>query len=278
MNTRKKTKVVIHPQDTYSINAKICNLVAEYPCLYDRLDVNFLKTTAVKDVWKEIGNKLNMPAKTCQERWRNMRSSYARSIKGNPGATTYYLSKELEFLKNHITPGIPIPPRGQRSRVSRRAKQEVQSDEDRKPIVGATSEVKHAQKRNINESEDIDTSSEEDSKNDMAKKRLYLSKRRKENVQPNTSNGKAEHVVDFDEAFLQGLRPEINQMNFTQKLFFKRRIYDLLGEIFTTENTPPNACSEALPVNEVGPSPPQMPFSPLQLQLPKLIPKPQKFL
>jgi len=42
--------------------------------------------------------------------------------------------------------------------------------------------------------------------------------------------------MDFDDAFLQGLRPEMNHMNFHQKLFFKRRVYDLLGEIFEDRN------------------------------------------
>lgn len=39
-------------------------------------------------------------------------------------------------------------------------------------------------------------------------------------------------ALDFDDAFLQGLRPEMNHMNFHQKLYFKRRVYELLGEIF----------------------------------------------
>nr|XP_039149813.1 uncharacterized protein LOC27207139 isoform X3 [Drosophila simulans] len=43
--------------------------------------------------------------------------------------------------------------------------------------------------------------------------------------------------MDFDDAFLHGLRPEIKHMNFSQKLYFKRRVYDLLGEIFHSEES-----------------------------------------
>ncbi|XP_020809707.1 uncharacterized protein LOC110185298 [Drosophila serrata] len=272
MNTRKKTKSINPPQDIYTVNANICRLVSQNPCLYDRLNDNYSKTTVLQNVWKEIGKEMKIPAKTCQQRWRNMRTSYARSIKEHPEGTKYYMNKELEFLKKYITPGFPIPPRGRRSRGSRREEQDDESDEDQKPILGANSEVRHAQRRNRNETEDASTFSEEGS--GMARR---LSKRSKENLQPSCSNRNAEHCLDFDDAFLQGLRPEINQMNFTQKLFFKRRVYDLLGEIFATEMPTPNSRQEV--VNEVVQTPslltPIKRFG-LQLQLPKLTPKIQK--
>ncbi|KAH8391475.1 hypothetical protein KR200_000735 [Drosophila serrata] len=280
MNTRKKTKSINPPQDIYTVNANICRLVSQNPCLYDRLNDNYSKTTVLQNVWKEIGKEMKIPAKTCQQRWRNMRTSYARSIKEHPEGTKYYMNKELEFLKKYITPGFPIPPRGRRSRGSRREEQDEESDEDQKPILGANSKVRHAQRRNRNETEDASTSSEEGS--GMARR---LSKRSKENLQVGAyfttiSRLKyinAEHGLDFDDAFLQGLRPEINQMNFTQKLFFKRRVYDLLGEIFATEMSTPNSRPEV--VNEVVPTPslltPIKRFG-LQLQLPKLTPKIQK--
>jgi len=92
--------------------------------------------------------------------------------------------------------------------------------------------------------------------------------------------------MDFDDAFLQGLRPEIKHMNFHQKLYFKRRVYDLLGEIFHSEqsasSTHPaqphprenvngtlsttSSLSSANPLQHMG----------LMLQLPKLVSKASK--
>ncbi|XP_017022926.1 uncharacterized protein [Drosophila kikkawai] len=218
MNTRKKTKSYAQPPKAFTANANICRLVSQYPCLYDRLDANYLKATVVQNVWEKIGKQMNMRAKTCQQRWCNLRTSYARSIRKPSGASTYYLNKELQFLRNYITPGVPVPPKGRRTRVSSQEEQQDQTDENQKPLL------RHAQSRNTNGPEDADTSSEEDSENCMAGKRLPLSKNNKENVQPN-----------FDAAFLQGLLPEIERMNFNQKLHFKRRVYDLLGEIFAPE-------------------------------------------
>lgn len=51
---------------------------------------------------------------SCKERWRNIRTSYARSINVNkvPASANrtkpYYLHEELQFLSRHITPGIPV--------------------------------------------------------------------------------------------------------------------------------------------------------------------------
>lgn len=86
-------------------------------------------------------------------------------------------------------------------------------------------------------------------------------------------------VADFDDAFLQGLRPEMNHMDFHQKLYFKRRVYELLSEIFeagTKANSQPprtNGQTEAvhstIPVQHLG-------LLGRSLQLPKLAPKPSK--
>ena len=42
---------------------------------------------------------------------------------------------------------------------------------------------------------------------------------------------------DYDGIFLQGLLPEMKAMDFRQKIIFKRRIYEVLGEIFDNNST-----------------------------------------
>lgn len=94
--------------------------------------------------------------------------------------------------------------------------------------------------------------------------------------------------IDFDDAFLQGLRPEIKHMNFHQKLYFKRRVYELLGEIFesgdslsSTHHNQSFLRRQLPPEKANGAMSASSPSNPLQhlgltLQLPKLIPKPTK--
>lgn len=86
----------------------------------------------------------------CKERFRNIRTSFARSI--NVQRVTnrikpYYLSEELEFLKRHITPGVPVPVKGRRSRDSsnRRGDENDEYDEnDEDEPVEALVHIKHS--------------------------------------------------------------------------------------------------------------------------------------
>jgi len=97
------------------------------------------------------------------------------------GANTYYLKAELQFLQKHITPGIPVPLRGRRSRPKG---QEEQDDGQHETPVETLLEMKmspsspeteRAQSRDSNDSE-----SEEDASDEMrswqsrAKKRMRL--------------------------------------------------------------------------------------------------------
>lgn len=51
--------------------------------------------------------------------------------------------------------------------------------------------------------------------------------------------------MDFDAKFLQGLLPEVKAMNFHQKLQFKRRIYEVIGEIFENNSSSGNCKNSA---------------------------------
>ncbi|KAH8378771.1 hypothetical protein KR009_001220 [Drosophila setifemur] len=288
MNTRRRP--VTPSPNIFVINAKICRLVAQHPCLYDRSDSAYMRKSIVKNAWRDISKEMRNSVKSCKERWRNIRTSYARSIKVHHGANTYYLNSELQFLQNHITPGVPVPLRGRRSRALAQQMQDQEELEENKTTVEAILDMKqspssrdteHAQSHDSDALDDADTESEEESEDEKesrqgrAQKRLRLSKDSKGDSKA------AGSTMDSDDAFLQGLRPEIKQMNFRQKLYFKRRVYELLGEIFDagesassclpptlqsvqhqhlpdTVNSPPN------PLHHLG----------LTLQLPKLMAKP----
>ncbi|XP_017488356.1 PREDICTED: mediator of RNA polymerase II transcription subunit 15-like [Rhagoletis zephyria] len=100
--------------DNYQINAKICRLVERHPCMYDRSHPHYLKKDVVDKAWVKISKEMDDSIPSCKERWRNIRTSFARSINVNkvPSSANrtkpYYLHEELQFLARHITPGIPV--------------------------------------------------------------------------------------------------------------------------------------------------------------------------
>ncbi|XP_030386351.1 uncharacterized protein LOC115633107 [Scaptodrosophila lebanonensis] len=312
--------------EIYEMNVKICRLVERYPCMYDRSDPNYMKKATIESAWEEIGKEMHDAVPSCKERWRNIRSSYARSINVNRltihnRITPYYLSEELKFLSRHITPGIPIPTRAQRSnqtsgddgaghrlnnpkkRHSRNLRRtncenapelddssfysgasnlEEEGSEDgqdeRKPVQGLPSQSQ----RSKSENSAVET---------LPKKRKF----------PGTSDNevKADNIgsepsstplaMDCDEAFLRGVLPEMRHMSFHQKLFFKRRVYELIGEIFPeSEDVQPSINGETSSTQHDDEKPPEIAMTsqpPLQhlglvtrsyLQLPALRKRPSK--
>lgn len=52
---------------------------------------------------------------------------------------------------------------------------------------------------------------------------------------------------DYDGIFLQGLLPEMKAMDFRQKIIFKRRIYEVLGEIFDNSSQASSTTNSSIP-------------------------------
>ncbi|KAH8369880.1 hypothetical protein KR093_001346 [Drosophila rubida] len=325
--------------ELHAINAKICRLVEQHPCMYDRSHPSYMRKSHVERAWEDIANQMNDGVDSCKERFRNIRTSFARSInvqRGSNRIKPYYLSEELEFLKKHITPGVPVPIKGRRSRDSIRRGDECDDNdnEEEEQEPGAlvhikhslssgdenssdssewvTQEPEHAQSVASEPKEQPDSELASQSDEDEQKPATAATpacpippkKRRRTIVEVapivelTAHNLGAEAVamspvdikppsLDFDDAFLQGLRPEMNHMNFHQKLYFKRRVYELLGAIF--EETEPhhtpqvhaNGHLTASPTPTLTPMPNALQHLGLlprtgTLQLPKLAPKPTK--
>lgn len=49
--------------DHYNINAKICRLVEQYPCMYDRSHPHYLKKDVVDQAWIKISKEMNDSSK-----------------------------------------------------------------------------------------------------------------------------------------------------------------------------------------------------------------------
>ncbi|KAL7731617.1 hypothetical protein ACLKA6_007970 [Drosophila palustris] len=326
--------------ELHAINAKICRLVEKHPCMYDRSHPSYMRKSHVERAWEDISKEMNDGVENCKERFRNIRTSFARSInvqRGSNRIKPYYLSEELEFLKKHITPGVPVPVKGRRSRDSIRKGDDNEdydeNENDDEEIPGALVHIKHSmssdeqenenssdssewvnqehaqsivsQTKEMPESSEMASQSDEDEQkpttnvlpaNSMPRACPIPPKKRQrmaaELTPPNelVANNVDTNAVavadnkppamDFDDAFLQGLRPEMNHMNFHQKLYFKRRVYELLGEIFEDRD---RSSSQPQMNGQITatPSPTSLQHLGLlartgALQLPKLAPRPAK--
>ncbi|XP_018803142.1 PREDICTED: uncharacterized protein LOC108977739 [Bactrocera latifrons] len=319
--------------DNYQINAKICRLVERYPCMYDRSHPHYLKKDVVDKAWVKISKEMDDSIPSCKERWRNIRTSFARSINVNkiPSSANrtkpYYLHEELQFLARHITPGIP---------VSRRPNYYTSADEKSEMIEVPIGEesfdgfVAMAAQEEEEEEEQQRHTDEDDSRHERApsssgdeatqsgkgeQQMVQCQQQSTEEMQTDATERKlpmqnsplpllsqhmqqqppmalpqqqqlvatppiealeVERIVaevpvvplypfkkrlrtaesmmcaeveqerdikpqpselctpdpDFDAAFLQGLLPEMKAMDFRQKIIFKKRIYEVIGEIF----------------------------------------------
>ncbi|XP_075162752.1 uncharacterized protein LOC142235383 [Haematobia irritans] len=279
---------------------------------------------------------------SCKERWRNIRTSYARSINVNkiPASANrtkpYYLHEELQFLSRHITPGIPVSRRtvsnsyytsprsnekgehievalGEESIDSYAAAMLDYEDKSQDREERSSSVVSEATSKNTPDNEPepevtiepIQPQSEEKATSTTApvtaeefpnpprvqiedepldisqegkrdyinyacappKKRLRIANSAYAMDTCSYPDVKPVDIVpqhDYDNIFLQGLLPEMKAMDFRQKIIFKRRIYEVLSEIFensssqassTTNASTPLANGQQLMNNSLNTSP-----------------------
>ncbi|EDV94272.1 probable serine/threonine-protein kinase DDB_G0271402 [Drosophila grimshawi] len=318
--------------ELHAINAKICRLVELHPCMYDRSCPTYMRKSYVEQAWEDISKKMNDTVDNCKERFRNIRTSFARSInvqRGSNRIKPYYLSEELEFLKRHITPGVPVPVKGRRSRDGNRRGDDNDDYDDNEDEhhAGALLHIKHSMSSDGSTDDSSEWVADEHAQSlasqtlDKPESELHShsddADQKPTNLQvqpivtPQTcpfppkkrrrlpadlmaksneviaNSAEAEDspvdnkpaVMDFDDAFLQGIRPEMNLMNFHQKLYFKRRVYDLLGDIFESAEIAngqarSNGQSEAAPTSPTSLQHLGLFARSGTLQLPKLAPKP----
>ncbi|XP_073835925.1 uncharacterized protein [Musca autumnalis] len=320
--------------ENYNINAKICRLVQQYPCMYDRSHPSYLKKDVVDLAWIAISKEMNDSISSCKERWRNIRTSYARSINVNkvPASANrtkpYYLHEELQFLSRHITPGIPVSRRsvsnsyhtsprsekgehievalGEESIDSYAAAMLDYEDKSQDREERSSSVVSEATSKNTPENETepevaIVEASQQQTQQQQSQQQQNsqppLPHNMEEKATSTTAPVSAEEFVappmvqieqdqldisqeekrdyinfacappkkrlrvansaygidnytypdvkpveivpphDYDNIFLQGLLPEMKAMDFRQKIIFKRRIYEVLSEIFDNSSS-----------------------------------------
>ncbi|KAH9644066.1 hypothetical protein HF086_009779 [Spodoptera exigua] len=97
-------------RDDIEFNIEFCELIEQYPNIYDYTKTGYSNRNVQDKIWQEIAIKVGATAQECKERWKNIRCSYSKNKKrldlpSGSGAKTikeYYLSPHLHFLDNYL--------------------------------------------------------------------------------------------------------------------------------------------------------------------------------
>ncbi|KAI5645556.1 alcohol dehydrogenase transcription factor myb/SANT-like domain-containing protein [Phthorimaea operculella] len=80
--------------------------IEKRPCLYNSNMPEYNRKEVLEDAWKEIASVINLTVYECKDKWKNIRSSFVRSLRTHGGKTKkpYYLCKYLQFLLPYLKP------------------------------------------------------------------------------------------------------------------------------------------------------------------------------
>ncbi|KAL4706597.1 hypothetical protein ACJJTC_009009 [Scirpophaga incertulas] len=81
--------------------------VEKHPCLYNCNLPEYSTKDVIDKAWSDIGNKFNMSAAECKEKWRNIRAVFIRNLKANKKGSRdrrkpYYLRDVMKFTLPYI--------------------------------------------------------------------------------------------------------------------------------------------------------------------------------
>ncbi|KAJ9591808.1 hypothetical protein L9F63_001625 [Diploptera punctata] len=230
-------------RDDPDFNITFVELIKEYPCLYDTTLNQYSNRNVQDQAWHGIAEELSESVEACKERWKNLRSCYARYLKSTAAPSgsaaksrkPYYLSEYLNFLDPFSK--------------SRKSKSNIPESSEHTDPHGEEED----QKEEITEAPEADNSESESVKPPhhseiLAKKRkintknaVSLSEVNKcaleyfQNKRAHSSSSDSEK--DPDRLFVLSLAPDMKDMTKSQKLRFKIGVLNLMKQILN-ENTP----------------------------------------
>ncbi|XP_046384679.1 transcription factor Adf-1-like [Ischnura elegans] len=89
-------------------NLTFVQIVEKYPCLYDSTIPEYAKRDLCEASWKAIAKETNLPANVCKDKWRNLRTAFARAQKKSPSGVdkgqrkSYYLWDSMSFILPYL--------------------------------------------------------------------------------------------------------------------------------------------------------------------------------
>ncbi|XP_055908554.1 transcription factor Adf-1-like [Eupeodes corollae] len=241
-----------HKVDYYALNAKLCKLVESHPCMYDRSAPNYLKKEYVESAWADISQQLKDTVASCRERWRNIRTAYARSVNiykspsGPNRHKRYYLHDELQFLTKHLSQGLPslrILTPSELDSTHENSRQSIDQSEDNNcvyEVINLDSPNSYNQEKAPEEDEEHVPTPEpqhQPERDHELEPELYVDpiqskKRTRKNSEDFPITSKVPKR-DLDFEFVNIILPEIKNMNSRQKILFKGKIFEALEEVLS---------------------------------------------
>ncbi|KAF9811417.1 hypothetical protein SFRURICE_002786 [Spodoptera frugiperda] len=89
-----------------AVEIQLINEIEKHELLYNFGLPQYNRKDLVEEAWEEIAASTNMSISDCKEKWRNIRSSFLRSMKpsGTKIKKPYYLTEYLRFIVPYLKP------------------------------------------------------------------------------------------------------------------------------------------------------------------------------
>ncbi|KAH9638986.1 hypothetical protein HF086_000912 [Spodoptera exigua] len=89
-----------------AVEIQLLNEIEKHELLYNYSLPEYNRKDMAEEAWEEIAANTNMTISDCKEKWRNIRSSFLRSIKPNGFKIKkpYYLTEYLRFIVPYLKP------------------------------------------------------------------------------------------------------------------------------------------------------------------------------
>ncbi|XP_026732658.1 uncharacterized protein LOC113497335 [Trichoplusia ni] len=227
-----------------ALEIQLINQIEKHELLYNFNLPEYNRKDMVEDAWANIAANTNMSISDCKEKWRNIRSSFLRSMKpsGYKVKKPYYLSEYLKFILPFLKP------------ISGIENQEDQYDSQQNNTneVGVVVDFIKAEPTDVDNEENIENNADNTILSDLlSRKTATLRKRRrfipKKNCTEIRNRGKLltssmqrnySTVPDLNASnnnamrmFLMSLLPELETMTEDQVRMFKIKSMMLIDEI-----------------------------------------------
>ncbi|XP_049874660.1 uncharacterized protein LOC126372803 [Pectinophora gossypiella] len=89
-----------------AVEVPLVKEIEKHQCLYNFNMPEYNRKDAHDDVWAEVAANVNLTVAECKDKWKNIRSSFVRSLKYTEGKMKkpYYLSNYLQFILPYLKP------------------------------------------------------------------------------------------------------------------------------------------------------------------------------
>ncbi|KAK9729010.1 BESS motif [Popillia japonica] len=236
-------------EDTPTFNVKFVQTVEKYNVLYDQTMENYSNRQVQEKAWNEVGKEIKAAGAACKEKWKNLRSAYARYLRQKLTSGSSAQAKKKYYLADYLAFLTPFTKsRQQKSSIpsSTNINEETSNSTHEEAIEVEPPESEVQDENNENERVVEDSARGELLVVDGSLTRHKVSNRKRKEVDPlekcaieyftSKNRSQSETKEDADLLFLKSLLPDMRQMTNAQKHEFKLKTMQTIGEILYRPN------------------------------------------